>query len=148
MSSLTKELENLKEKQQSLEERWQEERRKVNELGTLKEDIRNVEIEIQQCEQSFDLNRAAELRYKDLPDLQAKLAEIEALADVEEPNSCTPGMLKKEVTADDIAAIVSIGTGIPVNNLLKGDRERLLSMEEVLSERVIGQDQGERVRVI
>jgi len=137
IKALEDELEGLRVGQLELESKWLEERGRVDELKGLRENMEELEVVIAEAERTFDLNRAAELKYSKLPAMQAKLAELEAAED----NKTKEGsLLRDEVTAEDIAAVVSASTGIPVTSLLTEERERLLSMDKTLKERVVGQD--------
>ena len=110
------------------------------------EKIAEVTLEIEKCEREYDLNRAAELKYETLPALEKELADIEAASDVEGASDLDGGrMLRDEVTADDIANVVAIWTGIPPTKLLETERDRILSMGEKLKELVIGQDEAVEV---
>lgn len=141
LRKIDEELTNLKVKQDDLNTRWMAERGGVDKLTELKEKIAKVELEIEQCEREFDLNRAAELKYSTLPELQE---ELETYGGAEETGSGEGEggnkMLRDEVVADDIANVVAVWTGIPPQKLLETERERILSMADKLKERVVGQD--------
>jgi ATP-dependent Clp protease ATP-binding subunit ClpB len=118
---------------------WEAERNAIRRLQELREEIEAVRHEIEEAERSYDLNRAAELRHGRLPELERRLAaEEERLAS----KQGTERLLREEVTEDEIAAVVARWTGIPVARLLEGEREKLLRLDEVLHERVIGQDEA------
>lgn len=134
------ELKILKEKQKELTEQWEKEKSLMNRIRSLKEEIDRVNLEIQQAERDYDLNRAAELKYGTLLALQKQLEEAER--ELAEYQNSGKSMLRKEVTGDDIAEIVSKWTGIPVSKLKQSEREKLLHLDEELHKRVVGQDQA------
>ena len=118
---------------------WEAERQAIRRLQALREEIEQVRREIEEAERSYDLNRAAELRHGRLPELERQLqAEEERLAEKQGQER----LLREEVTEDEIAEIVARWTGIPVTRLVEGEREKLLRLDEVLHERVIGQDEA------
>ena len=125
-------LANFEEENAALTRRWQAERDKINAESKLKEDLDAARIALEQAQRGGDLAKAGELSYGTIPDLERKLAEA---------GEATEGaMLREEVTSEDIAAIVSRWTGIPVDKMLEGEREKLLDMENHLGKRVIGQE--------
>jgi ATP-dependent Clp protease ATP-binding subunit ClpB len=130
------EVANLRAEGDALKARWQLEKESVQALRTLREQIDHVKTEIDQAERAYDLNRAAELKYGKLRDLTAKLAAAESVA------SSPTKLLKEEVGEEDIAAVVSRWTGVPVSRLLEGEMQKLLHLEEELHQRVIGQDEA------
>lgn len=138
LNRLDTELSLLKEKQAELTEQWEHEKSVMTRIQSIKEEIDRVNIEIQQAEREYDLNRAAELKYGSLNSLQRQLesAEIE----LDEYMKSGKSMLREEVTGNDIAEIVSKWTGIPVSKLQQSEREKLLHLEEELHKRVVGQD--------
>jgi len=134
---LNKELAELKEKNNSLKGRWLKEKELIEAMNTIKEEIDTLKIEEQSAERRGDLEKVAEIRYGKLIEVQNNLEVLSGqLAEIQERDK----MLKEEVDEDDIAYIVSKWTGIPVSKMLEGDIERLISMEAVLGERVIGQE--------
>jgi ATP-dependent Clp protease ATP-binding subunit ClpB len=135
-------LADLKEKSAELTSRWQAEREAITAVRQLKEQIDGVRTQIEQAERAYDLQKAAELRYGKMRQLENELTQAE-----ERVRQLQSGgaLLKEEVDADEIAAIVSKWTGIPVSRLMEGEREKLLRMETKLHERVIGQDEAVRV---
>ncbi|KAH7425199.1 hypothetical protein KP509_11G043800 [Ceratopteris richardii] len=140
LSKLEKELETLKAKQTELTEQWEKEKSFMNRIKSVKEEIDRVNLEIQIAERDYDLNRAAELKYGTLLALQKKLEEAEKeLQDYQKDGQT---LLRKEVTEDDIAEIVSRWTGIPVSKLKQSERDKLLHLDEQLHKRVVGQDQA------
>ncbi len=137
LDKLRRELAELKESQAALKAQWEKEKESINSLRSLKEAIEKTRYEIENAERAYDLNKAAELRYGTLNQLEKKLAEKE-----EDLTGETAGktLLKEEVGPDDIAEIVGKWTGIPVSRLMEGEREKLLKLSDILHERVIGQD--------
>ncbi|NJO06391.1 MAG: AAA domain-containing protein, partial [Chloroflexaceae bacterium] len=135
LEKLEQELANLREDRNALEAQLQREREVLQRIQQVKEQIDQTNIEIVQAERTYDLNKAAELRYGRLVSLEQQLAEAEAKV-----SSSGNALLKQEVDAHDIAEIVSKWTGVPVTRLLEGEVEKLVKMEERLHQRVIGQD--------
>jgi ATP-dependent Clp protease ATP-binding subunit ClpB len=134
----------LAEKQstvQALKTQWDSEKASVGRLRKTREAIEEVKLKIEQAERAYDLNRVAELRYGDLPRLERELAiEQTSLGKKQDQNR----LLKEEVDEDEIAAVVSRWTGIPVSRLMEGESDKLLKLEDLLHQRVIGQDEGVR----
>ncbi|KAJ0243563.1 Chaperone protein ClpB3 [Hirschfeldia incana] len=128
----------LKEKQAELTEQWEHERSVMSRLQSIKEEIDRVNLEIQQAEREYDLNRAAELKYGSLNSLQRQLNEAEK--ELNEYLSSGKSMFREEVLGSDIAEIVSKWTGIPVSKLQQTERDKLLHLEEELHKRVVGQN--------
>jgi len=121
---------------------WEAERQALRKVQDLREEIERVRHEAEQAERDYDLNQAAELRHGRLPELEERLrAEEERLADKQGSSR----LLREVVTDDEIAAIVSRWTGIPVSRLAEGEREKLLRLDEILHERVVGQDEAVRL---
>ncbi|XVF58389.1 hypothetical protein PTKIN_Ptkin07bG0062500 [Pterospermum kingtungense] len=142
LSYLEAELFLLQDKQAELTEQWEHEKTVVTRMHSIKEEIDRVNVEIQQAEREYDLNRAAELKYGSLNTLQCQLADAEK--DLDEYMKSGKSMLREEVTGDDIAQVVGKWTGIPVSKLQQSEREKLLHLEEELHKRVIGQDPAVR----
>lgn len=138
LNRLEAELDLLKEKQAELTEQWEHEKSVMTRLQSIKEEIDRVNLEIQQAEREYDLNRAAELKYGSLNSLQRQLETAEK--ELDEYMKSGKSMLREEVTGSDIAEIVSKWTGIPVSKLQQSEREKLLHLEEELHKRVVGQD--------
>lgn len=137
LEKLEREMAELREKLEALKAQWQMEREIIQRIRQLKEQIEQVRFEIERAEREYDLNKAAELRYGRLPELQKQLAEKEQmLAEVQKNGR----LLKEEVDEEDIAEVVSKWTGIPVHRLMETEAEKLLHMEERLKRRVVGQD--------
>ncbi len=120
---------------------WESEKQAIVKVTGLREEIEKVNAEIERAERYYDLNRAAELKYGELPKLSKQLAEEEAAAEKNKPGE---SLLRDKVTEEEIARIVGRWTGIPVSKLMEGEREKLLRLEDVLHERVIGQDEAVR----
>ncbi len=130
-ATLEGELANLEQQSAELTQRWQAEKDKIAGEAKLKEQLDGARLELEQAQRAGDLAKAGELSYGRIPALEKQLAEAQ---------SVTKGaMLREEVTADDIAGVVSRWTGIPVERMLAGERDKLLRMEEVIGKRVIGQ---------
>ncbi|MBA0766672.1 hypothetical protein Gotri_015693 [Gossypium trilobum] len=142
LSRLEAELALLKERQSELTEQWEHEKSVMTNIQSIKEEIDRVNVEIQQAEREYDLNRAAELKYGSLNSLQRQLADAEK--ELDEYMKSGKSMLREEVTGNDIAEVVSKWTGIPVSKLQQSEREKLLYLEEVLHKRVVGQDPAVR----
>ncbi len=139
LDKLEAELADLKENSAALTARWQAEKHSVEGIGDLKEKIEATRGQIEQAERSYDLNRAAELKYGVLPDLERQMAEAEArLSTGDGANR----LLREEVTDTDIAEVVSKWTGVPVTKLIEGEVEKLIRMEDRLHLRVVGQDEA------
>jgi ATP-dependent Clp protease ATP-binding subunit ClpB len=133
------ELANLRETSAAMKAEWQREKAGIEKIKNLKEQIEKVKFELEQATRQGDLNKAAELRYGTLPQLESRLQEEEKRA--AEPTT-GKRMLKEEVDAEDVAEVVSKWTGIPVSKIMEGEVERLLRIEDRLRERVIGQDEA------
>lgn len=134
----------LAEKQSTvhaLKTQWDSEKASVGRLRKTREAIEEVKLKIEQAERAYDLNRVAELRYGDLPRLERELAIEQTSLGKKQDQS---RLLKEEVDEDEIAAVVSRWTGIPVSRLMEGESDKLLKLEELLHQRVIGQDEGVR----
>ena len=140
LNKLEQELANLKEEQSELNAQWQSEKEVIDKIQTFKEEIDKVNLEIQQAERDYDLNRAAELRYGKLTDLQRQIKDIESK--LEEKQVTGRNILREEVIESDIAEIISKWTGIPLSKLVESEKEKLLHLEDELHERVIGQEEA------
>ena len=139
LAKLEKELADLKAQADTLQAQWQAEKDTVQRLRSIREQMDTTEIEIEQAERQYDLNRAAELKYGKLAQLQRQLKEEETLLMKKQKES---RLLKEEVDDEDIAEVVSRWTGIPVSRLLEGEMQKLLHLEEELHRRVVGQDEA------
>ena len=136
---LERELADLREKSAQLTVRWNAEKEAIQGVRGIKSEIDKAQVEIEQAERSYDLQKAAELRYGRLNELNKQLAEAEKrLRELQQGGA----LLKEEVDAEDIARVVSQWTGVPVSKLLEGEVEKLIHMEERLHERVVGQDEA------
>jgi ATP-dependent Clp protease ATP-binding subunit ClpB len=133
LAKLETELADLEEKSASLTQRWKAEKDKLGLAQKIKEQLENARNELAQAQRRGEYQRAGELTYGVIPDLEKKLAETENKTDV---------MIQEEVTANNIAQVVSRWTGVPVDKMLEGEREKLLHMEEELSKRVVGQKEA------
>jgi ATP-dependent Clp protease ATP-binding subunit ClpB len=142
LEKIDQQLEELKEEQEELNLKWMAEKGGVGKIKEIKEKIGEVQFEIEKCEREFDLNRAAELKYSNLPQLEEELRKIEEISDQYEPEEGAERMVRDEVVADDIAAVVATWTGIPPQRLLETERDRILNMGENLKQRVVGQDEA------
>ena len=141
LTTLESELSEKQHDLQALKTRWESEKSSVSRLRKTREAIEEVKLKIEQAERAYDLNRVAELRYGELPRLERELTlEQQHLGKKQDENR----LLKEEVDEDEIAAVVSRWTGIPVSRLLEGETDKLLKLEELLHQRVVGQDEGVR----
>ena len=136
LGNIEGELANLEQQSAELTARWQAEREKIAGEAKLKEQLDAARLELDQAQRSGDLAKAGELSYGRIPSLEKQLAEA--------AGQTRGAMLREEVTADDIAGVVSRWTGIPVERMLEGERDKLLKMEEALGRRVIGQEDAVR----
>jgi ATP-dependent Clp protease ATP-binding subunit ClpB len=139
LEKLEKELAGLKSQADSLRAQWQSEKQGVQRLRGLREQIEQTRIEIEQAERQYDLNRAAELRYGKLTELERRLQSEEELLAKKQGKA---RLIKEEVSEEDIAEVVSRWTGVPVTKLLEAELQRLLTLEDELHRRVIGQDEA------
>jgi ATP-dependent Clp protease ATP-binding subunit ClpB len=139
LEELRKELADLKAEADAMRAQWESERHALREVQALRQEIEQVRLESERAEREYDLNRAATLRHGKLPELQRRL---EAAEERLEAKQAGRRLLREVVTADEIAAIVARWTGIPVSRLQEGEREKILRLDEVLHERVIGQDEA------
>src|SRR5215213_4741139 len=138
LENLERELADLKEKRDALRSRWEGERETLQTIADLRSQIDQAKVEIEQASRAYDLNRAAELQYGTLVQLEQQLREAEQ----QEAAAQDGRLLKEEVDGEDIAGIVSRWTGVPVSRLVEGEIEKLMKMEDRLHERVIGQDEA------
>lgn len=139
LEEIEKEIAELKKKQSALKEKWQNEKSSIQLIRNYKEDIEKYRKQSEDLERAGDLEGVAKLRYGTIPEIERKLkSETDRLAKIQEHGS----MLKEEVTAEDIAEVLSKATGIPVQKMLETERMKLLKIEDRLRERVIGQDEA------
>jgi len=139
LERLEKELADLSEQQSTLNAQWQAEKSSIDELGAIKEEIEQVQLQVEQAKRNYDLNKAAELEYGTLAELHKKLAAKEQELNA---SGSDKTLLREEVTEDDIAEVIAKWTGIPVTKLVQGEMEKLLHLEEELHTRVVGQQQA------
>jgi len=139
LSVIQKELADMREQFNSMKARWENEKNSIGKVQKLREEIEHMGGEIAEAERNYDLNRAAELKYGKLPQLQKELAEQEKIAEEAKSDST---LLRDKVTEEEIARIVARWTGIPVSKLMEGEREKLLHLDDTLHQRVIGQDEA------
>ncbi|MBE6442167.1 MAG: ATP-dependent chaperone ClpB [Desulfovibrio desulfuricans] len=135
LQKLEKELAGLREQQAALRAQWENEKGSIDRVREIKQEIEKVKLAIEQAERAYDLNRAAELKYSTLLELQKKLAAASGSGE-------GPRLLKQEVRPDDVADIVAKWTGIPVTRLMESEREKLLRLPDELHKRVVGQDEA------
>ena len=139
LSEIQKELADLRAQFKEMKAQWENEKGAIGKVQKLREEIEQLGAEMERAERNYDLNKAAELKYGRLPALQKELAEEEAIAEKAKGSS---GLLRDKVTDEEIARIVARWTGIPVSKLMEGEREKLLHLEDILHQRVIGQDEA------
>jgi ATP-dependent Clp protease ATP-binding subunit ClpB len=143
LEDLRRELADLKSQADAMRAQWEAEKASIEEVRNLREQIEQVRREIEASERGYDLNKSAELRYGKLPQLEKQLKEKEA--GLIEKQKSGGQLLREEVTEEEVAEIVSKWTGIPVTRLVEGERDKLLRMEEILHDRVVGQDEAVRL---
>lgn len=139
LKQLNKEIAELKEQENSLKAKWQSEKTQVNKIQQNKQEIENLKFEADKAEREGDYGKVAEIRYGKLQALESEIKDIEE--ELKRMQGDT-AMIKEEVTAEDIADVVSRWTGIPVNKMLQSERDKLLHLEEELHLRVVGQDEA------
>lgn len=139
LEALREELQELKDSSQSMREQWEREKNALQIVQEKREKLDQYRHELEEAENQYDLNKAAILRHGKIPELEKELANLE-----EEVES-TDKLLREDVTAEEIASIVSRWTGIPVTKMLEGEREKLLRLKDTLHERVVGQDDAVRL---
>ena len=140
LTELRKELAEQRDKFNAMKAQWENEKNAIGKVQQLREQIEKLGAQIEQAEQSYDLETAARLKYGELPELKKQLAQEEALAQ----NAKQSNLLRDKVTEEEIAKIVERWTGIPVAKLVEGEREKLLHLDEQLHKRVVGQDEAVR----
>ena len=138
LADVQKELAAYREKFNSMKAKWDNEKNSIGRLQKIREEIESVNSQIELAERSYDLDKAAELKYGKLPSLKAQLEELEKQAENKQDDT----LLHDKVTEEEISRIVSRWTGIPVSKLMEGEREKLLGLEGILHQRVIGQDEA------
>ena len=137
LSEIQKQLAELKEKFDAMSAKWKKEKENINRVQSLKEQIAEVNAQIDNAQREYDLNKAAELKYSKLTALQSQLADAEKVVENEKN-----GILRNMVTEEEIRQVVSKWTGIPVSNLQESEREKILKLPQILHSRVVGQDEA------
>lgn len=135
LQALSQELANLREKANAMKAQWEKEKEAIQHVRTLREQLEKAKRELEEAENNYDLNKAAELRHGRIPQLEKQLKQLEQSENEQR-------LLREEVTEEEIATIVSKWTGIPMTKLVEGEREKLLRLSNILHERVIGQDEA------
>jgi ATP-dependent Clp protease ATP-binding subunit ClpB len=136
LKEIQKELANMREEFKEMKAKWENEKDAISKVQKLREEIEKTNAEIEKAERNYDLNSAAELKYGRLPELQKSLHEEEQIAEKAQGSNT---ILRDKVTEEEIARIIARWTGIPVSRLMEGEREKLLKLEDILHQRVIGQ---------
>jgi len=136
LETLRKELGNARDKMETIKRQWENERKGIDDVRVLREQIEATRAEMERAERAYDLNVVAELKHGKLPKLEAELVALE------QSDKKENAILKEEVTAEEIAEIVARWTGVPVTKLIEGEREKLLRLQNILHERVIGQHEA------
>ena len=139
LAEVQKELAELREQFNGMKARWENEKQSIGKVQNLRQEIEKINAEIEMAQNHYDLNKAAELKYGKLPQLQKELEEAEKTSETEEKEDT---LLRDKVTEEEISRIVARWTGIPVAKLMEGEREKLLHLEDILHRRVIGQDEA------
>ncbi|MBS4960917.1 MAG: ATP-dependent chaperone ClpB [Clostridiales bacterium] len=138
LSEIQKELAEMRAEFNSLKAKWENEKNSIGKVQKLREEIDAVNAQIEEAQRKYDLNKAAELKYGKLPELQKELKAAEENDEAETKNT----LLRNKVTEEEIAKIIERWTGIPVAKLMEGEREKLLHLEDILHHRVIGQEEA------
>ena len=139
LAEVQKELAELREQFNGMKARWENEKQSIGKVQSLRQEIEKINAEIEMAQNRYDLNKAAELKYGRLPQLQKELEEAEASGEAKEKEDT---LLRDKVTEEEISRIVARWTGIPVAKLMEGEREKLLHLEDILHQRVIGQEEA------
>ena len=139
LAEVQKELAELREQFNGMKARWENEKQSIGKVQNLRQEIEKINAEIEMAQNRYDLNKAAELKYGKLPQLQKELEEAEKTSETEEKEDT---LLRDKVAEEEISRIVARWTGIPVAKLMEGEREKLLHLEDILHRRVIGQDEA------
>ena len=139
LAKLEENLANLKEQSDELKARWQDEKASINAVSIVNSQLEEAHRDQEKAEREGDLNAAAQIRYETIPELEKKLGEMQQALNEAEENK---RLLKEEVTDEDVAAVVAAWTGIPVSKMLEGERQKLVHMEDRISERVVGQQKA------
>jgi len=136
LKHLSKELSDVREKEKGLRSKWDNEKGAIDQIRAVREEIDATRIAMEKAERDYDLNTVAQLRHGKMPELETRLQELESVEAKE------GALLKEEVSQEEIAEIVAKWTGVPVTRLVEGEKEKLLRLEDVLHERVVGQDEA------
>lgn len=136
LENIETELSDLKNRFDVMTAKWNKEKQDIDNVSKIREQLQEVQVEIEKAERNYDLNKASELKYGKLPALQKRLTELESVV------KSGDALLSDKVTDEEIAKVVAKWTNIPVSKLLEGERAKLLRLEEILHERVIGQDEA------
>ncbi|WRS26432.1 ATP-dependent chaperone ClpB [Oscillospiraceae bacterium MB08-C2-2] len=139
LAAVQKELSEVRDQFAAMKAQWENEKNAISKVQKLREEIEGVNAEIEKAQRSYDLNKAAELTYGRLPELKKQLEQEEELA---EKSKLGSSLLRDKVTDEEIARIIGRWTGIPLSKILESDREKLLSMDKILHQRVVGQDEA------
>ena len=139
LAEVQKELAELREQFNGMKARWENEKQSIGKVQSLRQEIEKINAEIEMAQNRYDLNKAAELKYGRLPQLQKELEEAEKAGEAEEKEDT---LLRDKVTEEEISRIVARWTGIPVAKLMEGEREKLLHLEDILHQRDIGQEEA------
>lgn len=138
LAKITQETANLKDKYNAMKSGWENEKSSVDKVKQIKSEIEQIHADIENAQQRYDYEKAAKLKYSDLPELEKRLSETEAAAEKRKSDS----MVHDTVTDEEIAGIVAKWTGIPVSKLMESEREKLLQLGEIIHRRVVGQDEA------
>ncbi len=141
LAEIQKELSDMREDFKAKKARWENEKGAIGKVQQLRKELEAANAELERAQRQYDLNRAAELQYGRIPELQRALEAEEAVAQQSKEDS----LLRDKVTEEEIARIIQRWTGIPVSKLMEGEREKLLHLEEILHQRVVGQDEAVRL---
>ncbi len=142
LTTIAAEKEKLQQQEKELKDKWEGEKQAILRVRAIKKELDNVKSQMESAERAYDLNKLSELKYGRLPELEKQLKDEETVI---AEKSADEHLLKEEVGEEDIAQVVSRWTGIPVSKMLTGEREKLVHLEDVLHERVVGQDEAVRV---
>jgi ATP-dependent Clp protease ATP-binding subunit ClpB len=147
LGAIQKELADLREKAGAMKAQWENEKQSIGRVQKIREEIEQVRQQIETAKQAYDLNKAAELQYGKLPELTKQLDALEKGGKGESDSPAKPqaALLREQVTEEEIAQIVARWTGIPVSRLIETERAKLLKLDEVLHERVVGQEEAVRL---
>ena len=141
LAEIQKELSDMREDFKARKAQWENEKNAIGKVQKLREELEKANAELEKAQRTYDLNKAAELQYGRIPELRKQLEAEEALAQQGKENS----LLRDKVTEEEIARIIERWTGIPVAKLMEGEREKLLHLEDILHQRVVGQDEAVRL---